>query len=119
MWKSFDLVTIPAADTSMVALYNDEGLKSCLWLTLKKVYSKPPLPVNKLLEIITFMLTWGNAFVFEPRKTYANWASYSRQRGMSPWRDVVDWAGGYPCEFANAGDVFTIFPPARVHSRCA
>jgi len=109
MWKSFDLVTIPAAHTLMVAVYNDEGRKSRLWLILKKLYSKSPLPVRKLLEITTFMLTWGKAFVFKPRKTYQNWASYSAQRGMSPWRDVVDWAGGYPCEFANAGDVFTFF----------
>jgi hypothetical protein len=28
---------------------------------------------------------------------------------MSPWRDVLDRAEGYPCEFSNAGDVFTFF----------
>jgi len=109
MWKSFNLVTIPVTQTLMVAVYNDEGRKSRLWLILKKLYSKSPLPVKKALELTTFMLTWGKAFVFKPRKAFKNWSSYSRQRGMSPWRDVVDWAGGYPCEFANAGDVFAFF----------
>jgi 2-polyprenyl-6-hydroxyphenyl methylase/3-demethylubiquinone-9 3-methyltransferase len=109
MWKSFDLITIPVAHTLMVAVYHDEGRKSRLWLILKKLYSKSPLPLKKLLELFTFMLTWGKAFIFKPRKAMRNWSTYSRKRGMSAWRDVVDWAGGYPCEFANAGEVFTFF----------
>jgi SAM-dependent methyltransferase len=109
MWKSFDLVTIPAAHTLLVAVYNDEGRKSRLWLILKKLYSRSPLPLKKVLEVVTFMLTWGKAFVFKPRTAFKNWSTYSKQRGMSPWRDVVDWAGGYPCEFANAGEVFAFF----------
>jgi SAM-dependent methyltransferase len=109
MWKSFNLVTIPAAHTLMVAVYNDEGKKSRLWLALKKLYSRSPWPLKKLLELVTFMLTWGKAFIFKPRKAIKNWSTYSRKRGMSPWRDVVDWAGGYPCEFANAGEVFAFF----------
>lgn len=109
MWKSFDMVTIPVAHTLMVAVYHDEGRKSRYWLTLKKLYSRSPLPIKKLLELVTFMLTWGKAFIFKPRKAMKNWSTYSRKRGMSPWRDVVDWAGGYPCEFANAGEVFTFF----------
>ena len=24
------------------------------------------------------------------------WRGYASKRGMSPWRDVVDWVGGYP-----------------------
>jgi SAM-dependent methyltransferase len=109
MWKSFDLITSPAAHTLMIAVYNDEGRKSRFWLVLKKLYSGSPLPLKKLLELITFMLTWGKAFIFKPGKAMRNWSTYSRKRGMSPWRHVVDWAGGYPCEFANAGDVFTFF----------
>jgi 2-polyprenyl-6-hydroxyphenyl methylase/3-demethylubiquinone-9 3-methyltransferase len=109
MWKSFDLITIPVAHMLMVAVYNDEGRKSRLWLVLKKLYSRSPLPLKKILELVTFMLTWGKAFIFKPRKAMKNWSTYSRKRGMSPWRDVVDWAGGYPCEFANAGEVFTRF----------
>lgn len=109
MWKSFDLVTIPVAHTLMVAVYNDEGRRSRLWLILKKLYSRSPWPAKKLLELFTFTLTWGKVFLFKPLKAFRNWSSYSRDRGMSPWRDVVDWAGGYPCEFSNAGEVFAFF----------
>jgi 2-polyprenyl-6-hydroxyphenyl methylase/3-demethylubiquinone-9 3-methyltransferase len=68
MWRSFDLVTIPAAHTLMVAVYNDEGRKSRYWLILKKLYSRSPRPLKKLLELVTFMLTWGKAFILNPAK---------------------------------------------------
>jgi hypothetical protein len=68
MWKSFELISIPAADTLMVAAHNDEGLKSRLWLVLKKLYSRSQWPLKKLLELVTFMLTCGKAFMFKPRK---------------------------------------------------
>jgi Ribosomal protein L11 methyltransferase (PrmA) len=109
MWQSFELVTIPVTHILMVAVYNDEGRKSRYWLILKKFYSRSPWPLKKFLELVTFMLTWGKAFIFKPRQAMKNWSTYARKRGMSPWRDVVDWAGGYPCEFANAGDVFSFF----------
>ena len=38
-----------------------------------------------------------------------NWRSYEIEnpRGMSPWRDVVDWVGGLPFEVAKPEDIFT------------
>jgi hypothetical protein len=30
-------------------------------------------------------------------------------RGMNPWRDVVDWVGGYPFEVAKPEEVFDFF----------
>ncbi len=30
-------------------------------------------------------------------------------RGMSPWRDVVDWVGGLPCEMATPEQIFCIY----------
>lgn len=109
MWKALDLVRIPAAQTLMVAIYNDQGIKSRFWLKLKRLYSRSPAPGKRLIEWITFMLTWGKAFIFKPRSAFRNWSTYSQQRGMSPWRDIVDWAGGYPYEVASAGDVFMFF----------
>jgi 2-polyprenyl-6-hydroxyphenyl methylase/3-demethylubiquinone-9 3-methyltransferase len=35
-----------------------------------------------------------------------------RTRGMDPWRDVVDWVGGYPFEVATPEQIFDFF-----HSR--
>jgi hypothetical protein len=93
----------------MVAVYNDEGLKKRLWLVLKKLYSRSRWPLKKLLELVTFKLTWGKAFMFKPRKAVKKLVQLRAQTRHVPWRDLLDWAGGYPCEFSNAGDVFTFF----------
>jgi 2-polyprenyl-6-hydroxyphenyl methylase/3-demethylubiquinone-9 3-methyltransferase len=28
---------------------------------------------------------------------------------MSPWHDIVDWAGGYPFEFAKPEEIFNFY----------
>ncbi len=37
------------------------------------------------------------------------WRSYHEARGMSPWRDVVDWVGGYPFEVAKPEAICEFF----------
>lgn len=38
------------------------------------------------------------------------WAAYSTNyRGMSPWRDGVDWIGGYPFEVAKPEEIFDFY----------
>ena len=32
-----------------------------------------------------------------------------QDHGMSPWRDVVDWVGGYPFEVAKPEEVFEFY----------
>jgi hypothetical protein len=34
------------------------------------------------------------------------------RRGMNRWRDIIDWLGGYPYEYAST-DVITAFHEAR------
>ena len=34
------------------------------------------------------------------------WLRHKKERGMTPWRDVVDWVGGYPFEVARPEDIF-------------
>jgi 2-polyprenyl-6-hydroxyphenyl methylase/3-demethylubiquinone-9 3-methyltransferase len=40
------------------------------------------------------------------------WRSYAKvSRGMSPWRDVVDWVGGFPFEVAKPEEVIDAVRP--------
>ena len=42
----------------------------------------------------------------------ATWREYPRHnRGMSPWRDVVDWVGGYPFEVARPEEILDFYRP--------
>jgi 2-polyprenyl-6-hydroxyphenyl methylase/3-demethylubiquinone-9 3-methyltransferase len=44
-------------------------------------------------------------------KAVSNLAEYARgnMRGMSPWRDVVDWVGGFPFEVAKSEEIFHFY----------
>ena len=39
----------------------------------------------------------------------AAWNAYARDRGTSPWHDMVDWVGGYPFEVAKPEQIFEFF----------
>ena len=55
------------------------------------------------------LLTKGNPL--------ASWRSYkySSKRGMSPWRDVVDWVGGYLFKVAKPEDIFNFYRDRGFH----
>lgn len=90
-----------------IAIYNDQGSSSRRWHRLKYWYNKhtwlrPALTVYTLLR--QWALTWiKDAISGQPLRT---WRNYGLSRGMSPWRDVVDWIGGYPFEVAKPDAVF-------------
>jgi len=109
MWKSLECIISPAKETLAIALYDDRGGMSRLLLAWKKLYVHSPRFVQKFLEGLTFAVTWGKAFLFRPVRTYKNWKEYSQNRGMSPWHDVVDLAGGFPFEVAQPSEVFAFY----------
>ena len=42
-------------------------------------------------------------------KPFRSWRTHGRDRGMSAWRDVVDWVGGYPFEVATPEQIFDFY----------
>jgi SAM-dependent methyltransferase len=100
MWKALDLVAAPVRETLMVSVYHDQGWKSRFWKSYKRAYNSSARPLQILMEALVFGWCWGKPFVRHPKLTTERWKNYSSQRGMSPWYDVVDWAGGYPFEVA-------------------
>ena len=40
---------------------------------------------------------------------FASRGAYGRELGMSPWRDVVDWIGGWPFEVTTPEAVFRFY----------
>ncbi len=103
MWKALELVTIPAKETLAVCLYQDQGAVSRVWRMLKRTYVRHRLarPAITLLSLITL---WGPKVVLMPHRVARDWRNWRQKRGMSPWHDIVDWAGGYPYEFCKNED---------------
>lgn len=111
MWEAIDSVAGLVNDGGRlwIALYNDQGRASRRWLAVKHTYNRVPVPLRwPILGLATLRL-WGPTILRDslrgdPLATYRRYQVVSR--GMSPWRDIVDWVGGLPFEVARPEEVF-------------
>jgi 2-polyprenyl-6-hydroxyphenyl methylase/3-demethylubiquinone-9 3-methyltransferase len=86
-----------------IAIYNDQGWISRYWLRVKRQYNRGVVRRGLLAALhapYLFGLRWCVRTLSRRR---------SLERGMSLWRDMVDWLGGYPFEVARPEDVFRFF----------
>jgi 2-polyprenyl-6-hydroxyphenyl methylase/3-demethylubiquinone-9 3-methyltransferase len=90
-----------------IAIYNDQGRASRIWAKVKQLYVKAPGALKWGILLPAFARLWGPTLVRDTAKgrPLTTWRSYA-ERGMDPWRDVVDWVGGYPFEVARPEEVF-------------
>ena len=110
MWQALDNAAIPvrAGGSLFIALYNDQGGLSRRWTSIKRAYVRFPLLRGPLLAISLVRLH-GKGFLRgllrgRPLETFGG-----QGRGMTFWRDFIDWVGGYPFEVAGAGEVFDFY----------
>jgi len=116
MYRALDMVALAVAPNGqlLVSIYNDQGVTSARWKALKKAYVQLPRPGRFAIAVLTLAITWlryvpSDILRLKPLRTVNAWRSYSQQRGMSPWHDVVDWAGGYPFEVARPEEIFEFY----------
>ena len=93
-----------------IAIYNDQGRASRMWLRVKQLYNALPSALRWLVLGPALMRLWGptSARDILRGRPFHSWRSYAESglRGMSPWRDVVDWVGGLPFEVATPEEIF-------------
>lgn len=75
------------------------------WLRIKRLYNRSGWLTKRLLEG-TLAFKDIAAMTLRLRNPLSEIRNYREKRGMSWWYDIVDWLGGYPYEFASAGEVF-------------
>ena len=106
MWSAVGnaLGLLAPGGLACIALYNRPN-KLRLHMALKRTYNRMPRPLRPLLagayagaQLGRVALRGGNPL--EHVRKYPE-----RERGMSFWRDVEDWLGGLPYEFAEVDDV--------------
>lgn len=112
MWEAMENVAslVGANGRLLIALYNDQGAPSRRWAWVKQHYNRK-VWVRPLLLGYGLVRMWGRTTVrdlcrMQPLKS---WKQYSRDRGMSPWYDVVDWIGGWPYEVATPDAVLRFY----------
>ena len=93
-----------------IAIYNDQGLQSNLWVKIKKAYVDFKL-LRPALILFGYLIFWLPFFLIDllKLKPFKKWKEYKKERGMSPHHDIVDWMGGYPFEVAKPEDVIYFY----------
>ncbi len=113
MWNALENVAplVRPGGLLFIAIYNDQGNKSHRWLAVKKIYNKVPKPLKSAYAaIICVNLYWRSWTKDALRlRPFHQWREHGKLRGMSPWRDVIDWVGGYPFEVAKPEEIFEFF----------
>lgn len=113
MWQSLKNVCslIKPNGKLFIAIYNDQGRKSRQWKIIKQIYNSLSDGFKFLILIPVFIRLWLPTVIrdFFYLRPFSTWKNYKKNRGMSPWRDVVDWVGGWPFEVAKPELIFEFF----------
>jgi SAM-dependent methyltransferase len=112
MWQALaNVIPMVAAQGHLyIAIYNDQLQKSRHWSKIKKAYNEYPI-VRPVLLVYGLFRQWTISLLVDlwHLRPFASWRNYSKVRGMSPWRDVVDWIGGWPYEVATPDAIFKFY----------
>ena len=78
---------------------------------IKKMYRRFPKILKPLVLYPFGLILLGSGIILDSikLKPFRILRKYYLTRGMSPWRDVVDWVGGYPYEVAKPEEGFDYF----------
>jgi 2-polyprenyl-3-methyl-5-hydroxy-6-metoxy-1,4-benzoquinol methylase len=113
MWSALEHTVglVAPGGTLFVALYNDQGGTSRRWRSVKRLYNRLPRLLRPLLAAWVGIWFQGRTALIRLLRRqnplgFADSFRMKRERGMSMWHDVVDWAGGYPFEVAKPEEVF-------------
>jgi 2-polyprenyl-6-hydroxyphenyl methylase/3-demethylubiquinone-9 3-methyltransferase len=113
LWKAMENAQqrVAPGGKFFIALYNDTGSQSARWYWIKKTYCGLPgilkMPFAALVTLPGELKFMASSIVtLRPGRYIESWTAYRRNRGMTKWRDIIDWVGGYPYEVSKPDEVF-------------
>jgi 2-polyprenyl-6-hydroxyphenyl methylase/3-demethylubiquinone-9 3-methyltransferase len=114
MWLALANAALPVAvgGKLFISIYNDQGTASRRWARVKRLYNQTPRPLRFLVVAPSFWVLFWRRLVkdFLRGRPFQTIRDYGKNpRGMSFWRDLIDWVGGYPFEFATPGRIFDFY----------
>ena len=115
MWQALGNVAplVREGGTLFVAIYNHQPVMTPVWLAVKRAYNKLPKGLRWLVVWPSLIRLWGPRTVYDilRGKPFYTWRHYAEHgvRGMSAWRDVIDWVGGLPFEVAKPEEIFRFY----------
>ena len=116
MWQALENAWLPVAPDGklFIAIYNNTGSQTARWKWIKRTYNRLPGPLKAPYTFIVSVPNEAKSLLrslvaLKPGEYLRTWTRYSDSRGMSHWRDLVDWVGGYPYEVAHPEEIFDFF----------
>jgi len=113
MWQALENAgrMVTEGGKLFIAIYNDQGIVSERWRRVKRTYNRSPRLLRPLILWVVFVvISWRWLLKdFMQLKWFRTFRNYSALRGMSVWRDLVDWVGGYPFEVAKPEEIFDFY----------
>jgi 2-polyprenyl-6-hydroxyphenyl methylase/3-demethylubiquinone-9 3-methyltransferase len=116
MWQALENARLPVAPGGrlFIAIYNDNGSKSRRWAQIKHAYNNLPRLLRAPFAALAITPHEAKTFLRatldgRPGEYLRSWIEPDTLRGMSRWRDIVDWVGGYPYEFATPEQIFDFY----------
>lgn len=110
MWTAIgNAASVVDADRGrfVLAIYNDQGYRSRLWLRVKRAYNAGP--VRRFLVKCVFYTYWAldglARDIVRGRNPVKRYSEYTSARGMSVIHDWRDWLGGLPFEVAKPEEI--------------
>jgi SAM-dependent methyltransferase len=112
MWRALTSVVelVRPGGSLFIAIYRDQGWRSRAWLRIKQLYNRGP--VGRVLVWGVFCSYYAVGGLLADLARLRNpWRRYRemRGRGMSRYRDWIDWIGGLPFEVATAPQIFKFY----------
>jgi 2-polyprenyl-3-methyl-5-hydroxy-6-metoxy-1,4-benzoquinol methylase len=113
MWQALDQAgkLVGEGGTLFIAIYNNQGKRSVRWTKIKRFYNRSSRPVRFLLALAVCWQHWWRPCLKDLLllRPFKSWREAGSSRGMSAWRNVIDWVGGYPFEVAKPEEIFDFF----------
>jgi 2-polyprenyl-3-methyl-5-hydroxy-6-metoxy-1,4-benzoquinol methylase len=116
MWPALENVVdlVKPGGQLFIAIYNDTGSQAARWKTIKKTYNQLPRflrpPFAALMVAPQEIKEFTSAMLrLKPADYFKTWTAYNKSRGMNRWRDIIDWVGGHPYEYATPDEIFEFY----------
>jgi len=113
MWQALQNVDclVKPGGKLFISIYNDQGWLSDFWRVVKRLYNVMPNRLRLVLLLPSLVLIWGPRTLIDlvRLRPFQTWRTYEKNRGMSPWWDLVDWVGGHPFEVAKPERVLDFY----------
>jgi 2-polyprenyl-3-methyl-5-hydroxy-6-metoxy-1,4-benzoquinol methylase len=113
MWEALANAALPVKSGGklFIAIYNDQGTASRRWKEAKRLYNALPSHSRFLIVWPSFVILNWRAVIkdFLRLRPFQSIREYGKRRGMTFYRDLIDWVGGYPFEVAKPEEIFDFY----------